>query len=192
MNRLKSICLLLAVAMILGSCATKLPADITLPCSVAETDSLYIREVGVGINIDLQAARWVSLVDAKMRIFSRFFKSVSSSDTLIVCQTNILPFEKECEKVFFKDNKYHVYTRIASPIPDEERLVFYREKFRKYAEEKQKRMLELIQEDQSNGNVDDSVRLRPIYEERFREKEERLRLFNELDSINVLQENNNQ
>ena len=54
--------------------------------------------------------------------------------------------------MFVTDNQYHVYTRLASPIPDEARLLYYREQFRKYAEEKQKQML-----DNRTNNADDSV-----------------------------------
>lgn len=128
-------------AVLWVSCATKIQTSPALPCSIDEgTDSLYIREVGHGVSANLQQARRKSLSEAKMRILSHFLNVTSSKDSLALLQTDILPFEKECEKVFVNDNQYHVYTRLASPIPDEARLLYYREQFRKYAEEKRKQM----------------------------------------------------
>lgn len=85
-------------------------------------------------------ARRKSLIDAKMEILSYLLNIPLSNDSVVFLQADILPFEKECEKVFFNENRYHVYTRLACPMPDEERLVYYREQFRKYAEEKRKQM----------------------------------------------------
>ena len=152
MKRIVTYLTIFAFAFLWVACATKMQTSPALPCSIDEdTDSLYIREVGHGVSANLQQARRESLSEAKMRILSHFL-NVTSKDSLPLLQTDILHFEKECENVFVTDNQYHVYTRLASPIPDEARLLYYREQFRKYAEEKQKQML-----DNRTNNADDSV-----------------------------------
>lgn len=141
MKRLKIYMLLSWILVLVAGCATKIQSTPVLPCSIEEyTDSQHIREVGHGASENLQMARRKSLIDAKMKILSYLLNVPLSSDSIVLLQTDILPFEKECEKVFFNENQYHVYTRLACPMPDEERLVYYREQFRKYAEEKRKQM----------------------------------------------------
>lgn len=141
MKRLKNYLLLSCIIILVAGCATKIISTPVLPCSMEEgIDSQYIREVGHGASENLQMARRQSLIDAKMKILSYLLNIPLSNDSVVFLQADILPFEKECEKVFFNENQYHVYTRLACPMPDEERLVYYREQFRKYAEEKQKQM----------------------------------------------------
>lgn len=143
MKKIQTYLLLSFIAGILYGCVTKVQTTSVIPCSVEEdSSSQYIRRVGHGACANLQMARNESLIDAKIKILYHLLNTPLSIDSIVFLQTDILPFEKECEKVFFNENQYHVYTRLACQIPDEEKLVYYRERFRKYAEEKQKQMME--------------------------------------------------
>ena len=148
---------LLLAAVLVGSCATKVQLEPALPCSVEdETETLYIRKVGIGVSANLQQARWESLSDAKIKILSHLLNVPFSKDSIALLQTDILPFEKECEKVYFNDDQYYVYTRLATLTPDEARLLYYREQFRKYAEKKKKQMFENQKDAPSESIINDS------------------------------------
>jgi hypothetical protein len=187
MKKIQPYLLIFFIACILDGCITKEKTMSALPCSVEEnSNSQYIRRVGHGASANLQMARKESLIDAKIKILSHLLNTPLLMDLVVFLQTDILPFEKECEKVFFNENQYHVYTRLACQIPDEKRLVYYRERFHKYAEEKQRQMLDineeeiliydeeafrkalekkLYEDEQKNKNVEDPLNIQPdIYQ----------------------------
>lgn len=151
MKKIQTYLLLPFIAGILYGCVTKVHTTSVIPCSVEEdSNSQYIRRVGHGTSANFQMARKESLIDAKIKILSHLLNTPLSIDSIVFLQTDILPFEKECEKVFFNENQYHVYTRLACQMPNEEKLVYYRECFRKYAEAKQK-----------SKNVENSLNIQP-------------------------------
>ena len=125
-------------------CRAKRISVNVLPCE-SETidDSMYIRELGHGISIDMQFARDMAIQEAKYKIVNRFIDSVRASylaqvnydsicDSIYVGHKDTILFRyplsyfgelsytrKECEKITFDAKKqYHCFITLALPKKD--------------------------------------------------------------------------